>query len=89
MRLNLGTGRGHSVREVISAIEEVGGRPVPVREAPRRPGDPPVLVAASGRAATSLGWTPRHSDLRNIVATAWKWHSSQTGEGTPPPRRAE
>ena len=77
MRLNLGTGRGHSVRDVIRAIEEVGGRPIPVTEASRRPGDPAMLVAASGRAATSLGWTPRHSDLRNIIATAWRWHSSQ------------
>ena len=77
MRLNLGTGRGHSVRDVIRAIEEVGGRPIPVTEASRRPGDPAMLVAASGRAATSLGWTPRHSDLRNINATAWRWHSSQ------------
>jgi UDP-arabinose 4-epimerase len=76
LRLNLGTGRGHSVREVIRTIGEVGGRPVPVTEAPRRPGDPPLLVAASGRAGRLLGWTPRHSDLRNIVATAWRWHSS-------------
>jgi UDP-arabinose 4-epimerase len=75
IRLNLGTGRGHSVREVIRAIEEVGGRPVPVTDAPRRAGDPPVLVAANGRAAVELGWTPRHSDLRNIVATAWRWHA--------------
>ena len=77
LRLNLGTGRGHSVREVIAAIEDVGGRAVPVTEAPRRAGDPPALVAASGRAAASLGWAPRHSDLRNVVATAWHWHSSQ------------
>jgi UDP-arabinose 4-epimerase len=76
MRLNLGTGRGHSVRQVLRAVEEVGGRPVPATEAPRRSGDPPELVAASGRAAALLGWTPRHSDLDNIVATAWRWHES-------------
>jgi len=74
MRLNLGTGRGHSVRAVIRMIEEVGGCRVPSTEGPRRPGDPPELVAASGRARELLGWTPRHSDLRNIVATAWAWH---------------
>jgi len=75
LRLNLGTGQGHSVREVIRMVEAVGGREVPVREAPRRPGDPPELVAASGRAREVLGWSPRHSDLRNIVATAWQWHA--------------
>ena len=75
MRLNLGTGIGCSVREVIRMIEQVGGRPVPVREAPRRAGDPPQLVAASGSAGAVLDWTPRHSDLRNIIATAWSWHA--------------
>jgi UDP-glucose-4-epimerase GalE len=75
VRVNLGTGRGHSVREVIAEIEAVSGRRVPVREAPRRPGDPPELVAASARAREALDWTPRHSDLRNIVATAWQWHA--------------
>jgi len=74
MRLNLGTGQGHSVRQVIRMVEEVGGCPVPTTEAPRRAGDPPELVAASGQAKESLGWTPRHSDLRNIIATAWVWH---------------
>jgi len=77
MRLNLGTGTGYSVREVVRIVEEIGGRPVPVVEAPRRPGDPPALVAASGRARKVLGWEPVHSDLRNIVATAWAWHERQ------------
>jgi UDP-arabinose 4-epimerase len=76
LRLNLGTGQGHSVRDVIRMVEDVGGRPVPVREAPRRPGDPPELVAAVGRAREALGWVPRHSDLRTIVSTAWRWHES-------------
>ena len=77
LKLNLGTGRGHSVREVIRAVEEVGRRKVPTSEAPRRAGDPPHLVAASGKAKSLLGWTPRHSDLSNIVRTAWAWHSRQ------------
>lgn len=75
MRLNLGTGNGHSVRDVIRMIETVGGRPVAVRKAPRRAGDPPRLVAASASAAAVLGWVPRHSDLSNIIATAWARHS--------------
>jgi UDP-arabinose 4-epimerase len=80
MRLNLGTGQGHSVRAVIRMIEEVAGCAVPAIEAPRRAGDPPELVAASGRARELLGWVPRHSDLRNIIATAWGWHARQAVE---------
>jgi UDP-arabinose 4-epimerase len=74
MHLNLGTGQRVSVREVIRMVEEVGGRPVPVMDTPRRAGDPPELVASSAKAAAELGWRPQHSDLRNIVATAWAWH---------------
>ncbi len=70
---NLGTGRGHSNREVLAAVERAVGRPVPVEEAPRRPGDPAVLVADATRFGRELGWTPRHSDLDRIVATAWDW----------------
>lgn len=73
--LNLGTGCGHSVREVVAAVERVGGRPVPLREAPRRPGDPPALVADARRARQVLGWQPRYSDLDAIVETAWRWHA--------------
>ena len=76
MRVNLGTGQGHSVRDVIRMVAEVGERPVPTVDAPRRPGDPPELVAASGLARDLLDFVPRHSDLRNIVATAWRWHAS-------------
>jgi UDP-glucose-4-epimerase GalE len=72
--LNLGTGRGHSVREVVRACEEVTGKSVPLREGPRRAGDPPALVAAAGRANEVLGWRPRYTDLRGIVETAWNWH---------------
>jgi UDP-glucose 4-epimerase len=71
---NLGTGRGHSVREVVRAVEEVTGRPVPVRIAPRRPGDPPELVATPQRAMQILQWQPRYTDLRSIIETAWHWH---------------
>ncbi len=74
LALNLGTGQGHSVREVIAAAERVTGRRVPRREAPRRPGDPPALVADAARARAVLGWTPRQSDLDTILATAWAWH---------------
>ena len=72
--LNLGTGRGHSVREVVRACEEVTGKPVPLREGPRRAGDPPALVAAAGRANELLGWRPRYTELRAVVETAWNWH---------------
>jgi len=71
---NLGTGHGHSVREVIRVAEEVTGRKVPVKEGPRRPGDPPALVAAADKARRDLGWGPRYTDLRAIVETAWNWH---------------
>ena len=74
--LNLGTGRGHSVREVIAMVERVGGRKVNARNAPRRAGDPPVLVAAPGRARELLGWEPRWSSLETIVQTAHRWHSA-------------
>jgi len=73
--LNLGTGAGHSVREVIATVEHVGRRSVPVREAPRRCGDPPALVADARRAQTVLGWHPRYADLDAIVRTAWDWHA--------------
>jgi UDP-glucose-4-epimerase GalE len=73
---NLGTGRGYSVREVIRMAEEVTGRPVPIREGPRRPGDPPVLVAAAAASQRELGWQPRYTDLRSILDTAWNWHRS-------------
>ena len=74
--LNLATGRGHSVREVIAAAEHVTKRAIARRESERRPGDPPALVADAGRARALLGWTPRFSDLETIVATAWRWHST-------------
>lgn len=77
LRLNLGTGAGHSVREVIDTAERVTGRPVPRREVARRPGDPPSLVADPSRAREVLGWTARMSDLDSILRTAWAWHTRQ------------
>ncbi len=76
LRYNLGIGRGYSVREVIRTVEEVTGKKVAVKEGPRRPGDPPVLVASSEKIQKELGWRPRYTDLRGIVQTAWSWHQS-------------
>jgi UDP-glucose-4-epimerase GalE len=73
---NVGIGRGYSVREVIRTVEEVTGRKVPVKEGPRRAGDPPELVAGADKIRTELGWAPKHTDLRAIVETAWRWHES-------------
>ncbi len=75
--LNLGTGRGRSVQEVITAVERVSGRRIDVRETARRVGDPPILVADSTRAHRVLGWKPRLSTLEKIVETSWEWHSTR------------
>lgn len=72
--LNLGTGRGHSVRQVISAVETAGGRRVPVREVGRRAGDPPELVADARRAQAVLGWRPAYPGIDTIVRHACAWH---------------
>ncbi|MGH7114835.1 MAG: UDP-glucose 4-epimerase GalE [Stellaceae bacterium] len=74
LAVNLGTGIGHSVREVITAAERISGHEVPVRGAARRPGDPPALVADPGLAAELLGWRARHSDLDTIIRTSLAWH---------------
>jgi UDP-arabinose 4-epimerase len=71
--LNLGTGKGHSVRAVVAAVERIAGRSVPRRETARRPGDPPELVADPALAASRLGWRPLYSDLDTIVRTALAW----------------
>jgi UDP-glucose-4-epimerase GalE len=76
LHYNLGIGRGYSVREVIRAVEEVTGKPVTVKEGPRRAGDPPSLVASSEKIQRELGWQPRYADLRAIVASAWNWHKT-------------
>lgn len=77
--VNLGTGRGASVREVIDTVRRITGREVIVRDAPRRAGDPPVLVADPKKAGERLGWAPQHSDLNTIIADAWRWHNKRFG----------
>lgn len=84
LALNVGTGRGHSVREVVRAVEEVTGRQVPFVVGPRRPGDAPALVANSGRLRQKLGWTPRYTALRDIVATAWEYEKNREAIGGNP-----
>ncbi len=76
--INLGTGRGHSVREVIDTVERIGGRPVPFTNSPRRAGDPPELVADATKARAVLGWTPRYPELSTIVEHAWRWHERES-----------
>lgn len=70
---NLGIGRGYSVREVVEICRRVTGREIPVHEAPRRPGDPAILVADPSKAERVLGWKPRFTELEPIVETAWNW----------------
>ncbi|MGB7547098.1 MAG: UDP-glucose 4-epimerase GalE, partial [Terracidiphilus sp.] len=72
--LNLGNGRGFSVREVIESARRVTGHAIPAEVQPRRPGDPAVLVASSEKAIRELGWKPRYTQLDDIVRTAWIWH---------------
>ena len=74
---NLGNGAGFSVREVIVAAREVTGHEIPVREAPRRPGDPPQLVAASERIRSELGWAPQKPELQAMIADAWAFASAR------------
>jgi UDP-arabinose 4-epimerase len=74
---NLGTGRGHSVREVVTAVARAAGKTVPAIESPRRAGDPATLVADPARSREVLGWTCRYPTLDAIVEHAWKWHSKQ------------
>ena len=71
---NLGTGRGYSVKQVLDAIATETGESLTVSNAPRRPGDPPVLVADASLSHTELGFAPQLSDLTSIVKTAWAWH---------------
>jgi UDP-glucose-4-epimerase GalE len=73
--VNLGTGRGHSVREVLTTVAHLAGKDVPAVESPRRAGDPPALVADPARARDVLGWTCRYPALEVIVQHAWNWHS--------------
>ncbi len=85
--LNLGAGVGHSVREVITAVGRCadGDRPLPLRIAPRRAGDPASLIADPSAARCVLGWEPRHSSLEEIIETAWRWHRSRQAAGAAQP----
>src|SRR5581483_3448899 len=74
VQFNVGIGRGYSVREVVRTAEEVTGKKIAVTEGPRRPGDPPALVAASDKIRRELGWSPKYTELRPIVESAWNWH---------------
>ena len=74
--LNLGNGVGFTVKEVIETARKVTGDPIKAEIEPRRAGDPAQLIASSEKARTILGWKPEHADLEEIIATAWKWHST-------------
>jgi UDP-glucose 4-epimerase len=74
LKLNLGTGRGYSVREVIDACRKITGHPIPTVLGPRRPGDPPELVADNTLVRETLGWSPKYATIESIVETAWRWH---------------
>jgi UDP-glucose 4-epimerase len=73
---NLGNGEGYSVRDVLRMCEKVSGTKIPAVEKPRRPGDPPRLVASAERAFNELGWQPKYPKLEQIVSTAWEWHKA-------------
>ncbi len=76
IKVNLGTGRGHSVKQVIDACRKITGHKIPTVSGPRRPGDPPELVADSRLARQLLNWTPQYETIESIVETAWRWHQS-------------
>ncbi|MBX7073722.1 MAG: UDP-glucose 4-epimerase GalE [Pirellulales bacterium] len=76
LQMNLGSGSGASVRAVIESCRRVTGHSIPVAIGPRRPGDPPELIADASLARQSLGWRPRYTELDEIVASAWRWHQS-------------
>jgi len=73
---NLGNGNGYTVREVLDVARKVTGRKIPAEDGPRRPGDPPELVASSAKIMRELGWKPQYPDLETIIETAWRWHEA-------------
>lgn len=77
MIYNLGNGKGFSVRQVIESARRVTGRPIPVEESPRRPGDPAVLVASSEKITAELGWKPQFAGLDRIMSDAWQWQQQR------------
>jgi len=76
LQMNLGTGVGHSVQQVIEACRKITGRAIPAVIAPRRAGDPACLIADSSKAQRELNWKPKYVSIESIVETAWKWHQS-------------
>lgn len=76
LHYNLGTGTPNSVLEIIKGVEDVSGLKVPYEIAPRRPGDPDALFADSTKAKTELAWKIKYTNVRDIIATAWKWHKN-------------
>jgi UDP-arabinose 4-epimerase len=77
LTLNLGTGRAHSILEIVSTVERITGRTVPIVRAARRPGDPPTLVADASRAADLLDFRPKYSDMKTIIETTWRSRISE------------
>jgi UDP-glucose 4-epimerase len=73
--LNLGTGQGTTVKELLATVQDVSGRDIRIKYGPRREGDSPALIADNALARSTIGWSPRH-DLRSIIGTAWNWHSN-------------
>lgn len=76
LKLNLGTGIGFSVQQVIDACRKVTGHPIPANAGPRRAGDPPALIADARAALETLDWKPKYTSIEEIIQTAWRWHSS-------------
>ena len=77
--MNVGYGRGSSVREVLKLVKEISGVDFKTIEADRRPGDPASLIAKAERIGQLTGWQPRYKDLKTIVADAWRWESKLAG----------
>jgi len=75
-RYNLGSDSGFSVKQVVEAARRITGRPIATRIAPRRPGDPPALVASSAAVRRDLGWKPAYPEVEPIIETAWRWHQA-------------
>lgn len=76
---NLGNGQGFTIREVIEVARDITGHPIPAVVGPRRPGDPAVLIASSERIRKELDWQPKYPELRQIIQTAWDWHTAHPG----------
>lgn len=79
---NLGNSRGYSVRQVIDLAQKISGRAIPIVEAPRRVGDPAILIADSKKAKTELGWRPQFEVLDDIIQSAWSWHQREAARAT-------